>query len=144
MTVEGFDDLQAALLSLGSVARQDGALKRAMTDALGPTAMLAIQMAPRRTGNLKRAIVISDTAEGSGFNIEGRGADETVTVYLGASYKAGARGRHAHLVEFGTVKSRPYPFLRPAWDQDRDAMVKRLAENLRVQITAAVKRKGKT
>lgn len=138
LDVEGFDQLEAMLVRLASVARQDNALKRAMTDALGPTAMLVAQMAPVRTGNLKRSIIISDKANGA-MAVEGQ---DVVTVYLGASYRKGARGRHAHLLEFGTVKMAPRPFLRPAWDQDGDAMLQRLAKGLRVQIEAAVKRKG--
>lgn len=137
MQVTGFDDLQAMLVSLGSVARQDNALKRAMTTALEPTAMLAVQMAPKRSGNLARSIIISDTAKGAAKN------PDAVTMYLGASYRKGARGRHAHLLEFGTVKMAPRPFLRPAWDQDGDAMLQRLAGELRTQIAAAVKRKGR-
>lgn len=139
LDVQGFEELEAMLVSLASVARQDNALKRAMTEALEPTAMLAVQMAPVRTGNLKRSIIISDKANGA-MAAEG---EDVVTVYLGASYKKGARGRHAHLLEFGTVKMQPRPFLRPAWDQDGDAMLTRLAGALRVQIEAAVKRKGR-
>lgn len=136
LDVTGFDELQAMLLRLGSVARQDTALKRAMEAALEPTAMLVVQMVPKRTGNLARSITISDKAKGAAK------VDDAVTMYLGASYAKGARGRHAHLVEFGTVKMRPRPFLRPAWDQDGNALLQRLAGELRVQIEAAVKRKG--
>lgn len=134
--VSGFRELRAMLERLNSVRREDGALKRAMTDALGPTALLVAQMAPVRTGNLKRSIVISDKKKGAV-------KEEGVTkVYLGASYRKGARGRHAHLLEFGTVKMAPRPFLRPAWDQDSRAMLVRLSDELRRQIEAAVKRKG--
>lgn len=137
MDVTGLDDLQAMLLSLGTAARQEGALRRAMTDALEPTAERARELVPVRTGNLKRSIVISDRAKGVAKD------PDAVTVYLGASQAKGARGRHAHLLEFGTVKMSPRPFLRPAWDQDGDAMLRRLADNLRTQIEAAVKRKGR-
>lgn len=134
--VTGFRELYAMLERLNSVRREEGALKRAMTDALAPTAMLVAQMAPVRTGNLKRSIIISDKKKGAA-------KEEGVTkVYLGASYRKGARGRHAHLLEFGTVKMAPRPFLRPAWDQDSRAMLVRLSDEMRRQIEAAVKRKG--
>ena len=134
--VTGFRELQAMLLQLRSVARQDNALKRAMIEALEPTALLTVQRVPKRTGNLARSIVISDKASGAAK------VKDAVTVYLGASYQKGARGRHAHLVEFGTVKMAARPFLRPSWDQDSRAMLGRLSDALRREIEAAVKRAG--
>ena len=67
------------------------------------------------------------------------------------------RGRHGHLVEFGTKphinKGRfpgslhpgtsPRPFMRPAWDQDKDAMLERLRVELWTQISRAVQRAEK-
>jgi HK97 gp10 family phage protein len=137
MRVEGFAELQQALLDLASVARQDTALKRALGNALEPTAEIARALAPIRTGGLKRSIIVSDKAR----NAERK--PDVVTMYMGASQSKGARGRHAHLLEFGTVKMLPRPFLRPAWDQDGDGILRRLSDELRVQIEAAVKRKGK-
>ena len=134
--VSGFRELKAQLDRLPTVARQEGALKRAMIEALEPTAMLTVQMVPKRTGNLARSIIISDKKRGAVKE------DGVVKVWLGASYQKGARGRHAHLVEFGTVKMAPRPFLRPAWDQDSRAMLGRLSDNLRKQIEAAIKRAG--
>ena len=134
--VSGFRELKAQLDRLPTVARQEGALKRAMIEALEPTAMLTVQMVPKRTGNLARSIIISDKKRGAVKE------DGVVKVWLGASYQKGARGRHAHLVEFGTVKMAPRPFLRPAWDQDSRAMLGRLSDKLREQIEAAIKRAG--
>lgn len=134
--VSGFRELRDMLDRLPTVQREEGALKRAMIEAVEPTAMLVVQMAPRRTGGLRRSIIVSDKKRGA---IKG---DGMTRVYLGASYQMGARGRHAHLLEFGTVKMAPRPFLRPAWDQDSRAMLMRLSDNLRKQIEAAVKRAG--
>ena len=137
--VTGFRELKAMLDRLPTVQRQEGALKRAMIEALEPTAMLTVQRVPKRTGNLARSIVISDKKVGTGTSFK---EDGVVKVWLGASYQKGARGRHAHLVEFGTVKMAARPFLRPSWDQDSRAMLMRLSDNLRKQIEAAVKRAG--
>ena len=134
--VTGFRELKAMLDRLPTVQRQEGALKRAMIEALEPTAMLTVQRVPKRTGNLARSIVISDKKRGA-VKEEG-----VVRVWLGASYQRGARGRHAHLVEFGTVKMAARPFLRPSWAQDSRAMLGRLSDSLRKQIEAAVKRAG--
>jgi HK97 gp10 family phage protein len=136
MKVQGFEALQQALINLGSVARQNTALKRAMGNALEPTADIARALVPVRTGNLKRSIIVSDTARSAPRNAD------VIAMYMGASYSKGARGRHAHFLEFGTVNMRPRPFLRPAWDQDGDALLRRLSHELSMQIEAAVKRKG--
>ena len=134
--VSGFRELADALEQLDSVRREEGALKRAMTSALEPTAALARALVPVRTGGLKRSIITSDKRRFQGKKERG-----VVSIFLGTSYQRGANGRHGHLVEFGTVKSRPHPFLRPAWDQDGKALLTRLADEMRVQIERAVKRK---
>jgi HK97 gp10 family phage protein len=135
--VDGFKDLAAMLERLQSVRREEGALTRAMIKAVEPTADLTRALVPVRTGNLRRSITVSD-------KLKGRTKEAGITtVYLGTSYGRGQGGRHGHLVEFGTKHSRPRPFLRPAWDQDSRAMLLRLAEELRLQIEKAVRRKGR-
>lgn len=134
--VTGFRELKEMLDRLPTVARQEGALTRAMIAAVTPTADLVRSKVPVRTGNLKRSIVVSDKKRGA------KKEEGVARVYLGASYQKGARGRHAHLVEFGTVNMRARPFLRPGWDQDSRAMLVRLSQSLRNQIEASVRRAG--
>ncbi len=135
--VDGFKDLAAMLERLQSVRREEGALTRAMIKAVEPTADLTRSLVPVRTGTLRRSITVSN-------KLKGRTKEAGITaVYLGTSYGRGKGGRHGHLVEFGTKHSRPRPFLRPAWDQDSRAMLLRLADELRLQIEKAVKRKGR-
>jgi HK97 gp10 family phage protein len=134
-SVTGFAELRQSLEQLNSVSRSQNALKRAMFKAIEPTADLTRAFVPVRTGNLKRSITVSD-------KLKGRAKEaDVVSVFLGTSYQKGARGRHGHLVEFGTVKARPHPFLRPAWDQDGRALLARLSDEMRREIERAVKRK---
>ena len=54
--------------------------------------------------------------------------------------------KYAHLVERGTVRSRPMPFMRPGWDQSRNAALSTIAQEIRAGIdreaaTAASKTK---
>jgi HK97 gp10 family phage protein len=133
--VTGFAELRQSLEQLNSVTRSENALKRAMLNAIEPTADLTRALVPVRSGNLKRSIIVSD-------KLKGRAKEaDVVSVFLGTSYRKGARGRHGHLVEFGTVRARPHPFLRPAWDQDGRALLSRLSSEIRIQIERAVKRK---
>jgi HK97 gp10 family phage protein len=54
---------------------------------------------PVRTGKLKKAIFAS------------RGDENKPNVLVGVNYKIAP---HAHLVEYGTVRTHPHPYLRPA------------------------------
>jgi HK97 gp10 family phage protein len=55
--------------------------------------------APKRTGKLRESIFAA------------RGDMNKPNALVGVNYKIAP---HAHLVEYGTVNSRPHPFLRPA------------------------------
>lgn len=66
----------------------------------------------------------------------------------------GAHGRVSHLVEFGTGpryhKSGkfvgvmpPQPFMRPAWDENKNAVLDSLAASLRDEIAKTVARANK-
>lgn len=54
---------------------------------------------------------------------------------------AGARALpHAHLVEYGTFKMAPRPFMRPAWDANKFRAMNIIATELGNEIMAAAKR----
>ena len=55
--------------------------------------------APKRTGKLRESIFAA------------RGDMNKPNALVGVNYRIAP---HAHLVEYGTVKTRPHPFLRPA------------------------------
>nr|WP_301538897.1 HK97-gp10 family putative phage morphogenesis protein [Pseudogemmobacter hezensis] len=79
-----------------------------------------------------------------------KGTVPPVFMYVGPTVKA----PHAHLVEFGTAPhinggkfagtkhpgTAPQPFARPAWDEDKEAVLKRIGEELGKEITKAARR----
>ena len=82
-----------------------------------------------------------------------KGTLPPVMMFIGPTVKA----PHAHLVEFGTAPhisggmfsgaqhpgTAPQPFVRPAWDQGKDATLKRIREEMRSEIGKALKRQAK-
>lgn len=78
------------------------------------------------TGNLKKATYASALPETTTGN---------------AVAFAGIRPRkapHGHLLEFGTVKMRPHPFVRPAWDEMKEEVRKNIKEGLKRLVEGAV------
>jgi HK97 gp10 family phage protein len=45
---------------------------------------------------------------------------------------------HAHLLEFGTVKMRPHPFFRPAWDENREKANKMVQDGIKQLIEGSI------
>jgi len=45
-----------------------------------------------------------------------------------------------HMQEFGTVHNGPHPFLRPAWDAEKDKVLAGLKDDLWAEIEKAAKR----
>ncbi len=57
-----------------------------------------------------------------------------VEVYIGPAHQAGrAVLNYAAFQEFGTVKNPPHPYLRPAWDGTKDAVMENFAATLTVE-----------
>lgn len=82
-----------------------------------------------------------------------KGSAPPVVMFIGPTVLA----PHAHLVEFGTAPhinaglfagsehpgTAPQPFARPAWDAEQEATLKRISDELRIQINRAVARQAK-
>ena len=144
MTVklEGFAELDRALDNLSKAAGK-GVLRRSLKRAAEPTAKLAQSLAPVLTGKLQGSIIVGTKLDGRQAKMHRkmfRDDRSSVEMFVGPSYLRGDGGRHGHLLEFGTVKMPPQPFMRPAWDQDKMQMLDRLGTELAEQIEKSVKR----
>lgn len=139
---EGFAELDKALDELTKAAGK-GVLRRSLKRAAEPTAKLAQSMAPVLTGRLQQSIIVGAKLNGRQAKLHRRMFRDdrsSVELFVGPSYLKGGGGRHGHLVEFGTVKQSPQPFMRPAWDQDQKAMLDRLGEQMAAEMEKAVTR----
>lgn len=59
---------------------------------------------------------------------------------VGALKRGGRKGYHAHLVEFGTVKTPARPFIRPAFDRTKGEALKVMGKELGKGVEKAARR----
>lgn len=160
--IDGLKDLDAALSDF-SKATAGNILKRAVGAAGAMIAEHAIEIAPEDTGNLKREIKVSTpkiispgkaafaqamretgdraiAAEAAhAANREAGGSGRSAVAQVGPTKKAG----EGILQEFGTVKMRAQPFMRPTWDAYDDAALEVIKETLAEEIDKAAARAEK-
>ncbi len=148
--LEGAAELDRALRELRTATARRVA-KRAMTKALEPVKAAAIAAAPVSSDDRHMAdgiTIASKLTRNQARKAEREGKHLTLMF-------VGPRSPHAHLVEFGTAQRfrkrekwagkstgamPPQPFMRPAWDENRDQVLEILMAELRVELDKAVAR----
>ena len=150
MKLEGFGGLEQQFERL---KRSTGktVLKRAGTTAMRPMAAIAAMNAPYDQGDLAKSIEVSAKGGGNttGFAEFGttlraggsraeaqtalRGArraagigDNAVELFMGPAEGTKRAAIKAIVQEFGSVNQAPNPYMRPAWDADKHAVLSRL------------------
>jgi len=135
--VLGLKELDNALAKLPKSAGK-GALRKALKKAGQPIFDAAKMKVPVDTGALKESLEISTKL--SRRQKRGRRKQGAVELFIGAGRP---KGSHAHLVEFGTSRSSPRPFLRPAWDENKGKILRIFGKELWLQIEKAAKKLAK-
>jgi len=131
--IEGLRELERNLKEL-SRATAKNVMKRALMDAGQPVADKAEGLAPVRTGRLQKSIDIGGSLTRRQRSTSPRRS--AVEVYIGVSRSL----PQGHLQEFGTVSNKPQPFLRPAWDGLKMAVLERIKDSLWAEISKAAAR----
>lgn len=133
----GFSELDAAL---GEFKKGTGRniLRRAALEALQPMADVMEAKAPKLEGDLKSAVGVG-TKRAKGARKHFR-ETSTVEVYAGVKLVGGGMPPQATQQEFGNENHGPQPFVRPAWDEERDATLDRSRNAITMQIDAATVR----
>lgn len=162
--LEGFRELEAELGKLSRAAGK-GALRRAGVIALQPMAAIASAAAPEDTGALKRDIGVSAKAQGgkvgdAEFSAVMRaggsrsdavaalrtarrsagGGAPSVELFMGPVKGSRRNAIKAIVQEFGSSKQSPRPYMRPAWDADKQPMLERLKALLWLEVQRSVAR----
>lgn len=132
--VEGLDALKTALRELPDATARN-VLRRVAKQVLQPVADRAESLAPIQVGRLKRSIVVSDKLSRRQKSQFQRTDPNDVMMHVGAGALA-----QAHMMEFGTQDITPRPFLRPAWDSQKDAVLEEIKAKLWAEIEKAAKR----
>jgi HK97 gp10 family phage protein len=163
--VSGLKDLDRALGELPkSVAK--ATLVRTLKKAGEPIAQAARAAAPIDDGTLRDSIVVSarlknkvgmaefGAAMKAGLGVgaaraalrdarRAAGGGSFAEMYVGPSMGKGVL-RYAHLQEFGTSNHAAHPFMRPAWDSEKDAALSIIRRELGNEIMAAARRVGRS
>jgi HK97 gp10 family phage protein len=163
--VSGLKELDLALGQLPkSVAK--ATLVRTLKKAGEPIAQAARAAAPIDDGTLRDSIIVSarlknkvgmaefGAALKAGLGIgaarsalrdarRAAGGGSFAEMYVGPSLGKGVL-RYAHLQEFGTSNHAAHPFMRPAWDSEKDAALSIIRRELGNEIMAAARRVGRS
>jgi hypothetical protein len=132
--VEGFKELDRALADMKR-STGSGMLKRAGLKAMQPMADLAARLAPNdpKTPPLDLATSITVAAGRKTFG------DRRASIYMGPAVSL-PRFARAIVMEFGSFKDAPQPYMRPAYDQDAAGVVERLKPLIKAEIDKTVAR----
>lgn len=139
VTVKGLRELDEALDDLSKAAGK-AAMRRALIKSAEPVARVMAALAPRKSGRLIASIEVGVKLAPRQAGLARKETKSSVEAFVGASYKKGAGGRHAHLQEFGTRHHAAQPFARPAWSQEGMATLKRVEVEAWAEIEKALER----
>jgi len=135
--ITGAKELEAALRALPK-ATAKSVLRNALKNAAAPTVAAAERMAPiGPTGDLSNSITVKAQLKKTQ---QGSSKVGDVEMYVGATTPTGA---HAHLIEFGTSKMSAKPFMRPAWESTKRAVLRNFERELWASLSAAAARLAK-
>lgn len=116
MKLRGMDELMSQIERIGNIAEEKlvPLLKEAAEETILPEAK---RLVPVDTGELRDSLEIRETPNG-------------IELYAGTD--------HALPVEFGTVHQEAQPYMRPAIDTQSDAMLKKVADRLEIEIEKVI------
>lgn len=138
LTLEGFEDFEAALDEIASVPTRRGIGRRALRRAALPLAVQLEAAAPRRSGALAESVAVSTKLSKRQAKLhrkEHRGDPAHVEVFVGAGPLS-----QAHTEEFGTLFQPARPWARPVWDADHRALLDRLRVALWDELQKSLRR----
>jgi HK97 gp10 family phage protein len=144
---EGGRELDAALQSLSddmdiSKATIRNVMRRGLVQAGQQTADLAMQLAPddpaTPSPDLHTSIASGTRLTARQTKLNKKSEDKPFAeAFVGPTKDVNS---YASLVEFGTANTGPRPFMRPAWESTKDAVMKSITGFVQGQIAKAVER----
>jgi len=118
--VRGLKELERKLRRLPEAVAGE-ALKRAMEKAAEPLEKSMKDKAPVKTEALKKSVQ-TDTVKDSRSEVQ---------------VNVGPSKFYSHMIEFGTTHSRAIPFIRPAFDAEKERVVRIFSSELKKNINKA-------
>lgn len=132
--VEGLKALQTALRALPDATAKN-VIRRVLRKAGAPIAARARALVPVDEGDLQGSIAVSTKLTWRQRARHRKYGPDDIEVFVGA-------GPHpqAHLQEFGTQHHPPQPFMRPAWDAEKDGALEGIKADLWAEIEKSANR----
>lgn len=131
--VEGLRELEAALAELPKATGKN-VLRRVLIKAAQPIEADAAAAAPELTGRLRRDVSTGTRLNRRQAAMARRLGKSEVEVHVGVNDPAGVQN------EFGNAHQRPQPFLRPAWDANRQGALETISSDLGAEIAKSAAR----
>lgn len=132
--IEGLAETQAALRQLPDATAKT-VMRRILTTRAKPIAAAAEARAPVRRGKLKKSVRVGARLSRR-QRAQHRKADPSdVEVFVGPGPLP-----HAHLQEFGSRRHGAQQYLTPAWEQNVNALLANIREDLWSEIARAADR----
>jgi HK97 gp10 family phage protein len=131
--VEGLAELEAALAELPKATGKN-VLKRVLMAAAAPIEAEAAAAAPHFTGRLRRDVATGTRLTRRQAGLARKLGRSEVEVHVGVKDPAGIQN------EFGNIHQRAQPFLRPAWDANKDGALQTIASQLGEEIEKSAAR----
>lgn len=127
--VEWLKGSDKALGEVGTKATQKNILRRTLLKAAKPIDDQASALAPAETGKLQVSVITgTQLTRRQKSTAHKAGTLGVVEVHVGTALSRGL------FQEFGTVKMPAKPFMRPAWDANKDGALKIIAAELWAEI----------
>ena len=137
ISIEGAKELEKQLKNLTKATARNQT-RKALKTAAEPLAKAAQANAPRDDGDLQSSITVGTKLNKAQAKLHRKAKEkDAVEVFVGSNE------RHAHLVEFGTEKMSPQPFMRPAWDSQQDQVLKDIGKELWANVNKSLARGAK-
>jgi len=135
--ITGLKEIKAALHELPRASAM-GVMRRVLKKRAKPMADSARSNVRVVEGNLKRSISVSTKLTRRQRRQHTKMSKDSVEVFVGASADPAA-----HLLEFGSIHNLSHPFLRPAWDKHKMALVQGIGADMWYEIEKTVARVAK-
>lgn len=134
--IEGLRDLESALADLPRATGKN-VLKRVLLAAAQPIEDAAQASAPQLTGRLRRDVKTGTRLTRRQAGLARKIGKAAVEVHVGVSDPAGVQ------TEFGNVRQRAEPWLRPAWDGEATGALDTMKIELGREVEKAARRVAK-
>lgn len=139
--VDGLKDLEKMLTETLPKSMGKAVLRRVGKKSLGGFIQAAKAGAPVRTGDLRDSVEVNTRLSKRQARINRRAAKDgkdAVQIFAGASALP-----HAHLQEFGSANNPAHPFMRPAWEAEKDGVLNYIVDELGKEIDKTARRYAK-